>query len=359
MHEPVRPPRRTGRAAVNRRSTALVTTYDSAQLQDLPASRSLFAILAATPSIHVARMEVGGGSGAAGAPYAAYGTSGFNRPTVEGMSVSGIFSTGFSLNYGAFEEVSVHTGSHGAEWNMPGVHVQLIGKSGGNRYRGTLYADYENRRWQSVNEDEDQIRREEQGGGDAARVEGNRLWSYHDVNADAGGYLKRDKAWWYSSFREQEVSARQLNFPVTPLLTRLTNYSGKGTYKISDGHTLVAFGQAGRNFQPNRLDPSGLTGITANAAINESEESTTRQRAWGWIWKVEWNGIVGNSLFFEARAGEFGSNRPDTPNGSAPRFEDVNTSVVSGGHRDWEESLRRDQASGSFSYFKDGSGTTN
>src|SRR5690606_22857890 len=126
----------------DRRSTALITRYDAAGLQDLPASRSLFAVLTATPSIHVARIEVGGGSGAAGAPYAAYGTSSFNRPTVEGMSVSGIFPTGFSLDYGAFDEVSVHTGSHGPEWNMPGVHVQLIAKSGGNRYSGTLYADY-------------------------------------------------------------------------------------------------------------------------------------------------------------------------------------------------------------------------
>ncbi|HSC25765.1 MAG TPA: TonB-dependent receptor [Vicinamibacterales bacterium] len=343
-----------GPPVVDRRSTALVTTFDAGQLQNLPASRSLFAILAATPSIHVARIEVGGNSGAAGGQYAAYGTDGFNRPTVEGMSVSGIFPTGFSLNYGAFEEVSVHTGSHGAEWNMPGVHVQLIGKSGGNRYRGTLYADYENTHWQSVNVDADQIRLVEQGGGDAFRIQDNRLWSYHDVNADAGGYLKPDRAWWYFSFREQEVSARQVNFPVEPLLTRLTNYSGKGTYKLSDGHTVIAFGQAGRNFQPTRLDPSGLTGITANAAINESEESTTRQLAWGWIWKVEWTGIVRNSLFFEARAGAFGSNKPVTPNGSAPRFEDVITSVVSGGHRDWQENLRRGQSSGSFSYFKDG-----
>lgn len=338
---------------VDRRSTALVTTYGSGQLQDLPASRSLFAILAATPSIHVARIEVGGGSGAAGAPYAAYGTSGFNRPTVEGINVSGIFPTGFSLNYGAFEEVSVLTGSHGAEWAWPGVHVQFVGKSGGNRYRGTLYADYENRHWQSVNVDEDQIA-EEQGGGDASQLQSNRLWSYRDVNADAGGYLEPDSAWWYVSFRAQEVAARQVNFPVKPLLTQLTNYSSKGTYKLSEGHKLIAFGQAGRNFQPNRLEPSGLTGITANAAINESEESTTRQLAWGWIWKVEWNGIIRNSLFFEARAGEFGSNKRDTPNGSAPRFEDVNTSVVRGGHREWQESSRRDQASGSFSYFKDG-----
>ena len=89
---------------------------------------------------------MGGSSGDGGAPYSAYGTRGANRPMVEGINVAGIFPTGFTLNFGSFDEVSVGTAVHGAEWPLPGVQMQFISKSGGNRYRGTLYADYEAQR---------------------------------------------------------------------------------------------------------------------------------------------------------------------------------------------------------------------
>ena len=81
--------------------------------------------------------------------------------------------------------------------------------------------------------------------------------SYRDINADLGGYIKPDTLWWYSSVRRQEVSARQVNFPVKPLRTSLTNYSGKATYQATQDNKLVAFAQAGRNHQSNRLDPFG------------------------------------------------------------------------------------------------------
>ena len=56
----------------------------------------------------------------------------------------------------------------------------------------------------------------------------------------------------------------------------------------------------------------------------------------------------------EARAGQFGANRSQKPNGTAPRFEDVGNLIVTGGNRDWQENYRRNQVLGSISYFKDG-----
>ena len=173
-----------GRQIIDKQSTGIFVSFDARQLADLPNSRSMFAILAATPAVQVARIEVGGGSGDSGSPYSAYGTPGANRPMVEGIQVAGISATGFTLNYGSFEEVSVLTAAHGAEWSAPGVHMQFMSKSGGNEYHGTVYADYENKDWQSFNIDESQIRRGAQGGGGLSPHEANRAWSDHDINAD-------------------------------------------------------------------------------------------------------------------------------------------------------------------------------
>jgi len=343
-----------GSTIIDQQSTAISTHFTAQQLSDLPTSRSVFGILSATPAVHVGRFEVGGGSGEASS-YSAYGTPRANRPMIEGINLSGIFSTGLTLNFGSFEEVVVGTAAHGPEWPLPGVQMQIVVKSGGNQYHGSVYADYENRALQSFNIDADQIGRSAQGGPPLPH-DANRLWGYYDINADVGGRIKRDKAWWYFSVRQQEVAARAVNFPVKPLQTELANYSGKTTYQFTPKHRAVVFGQAGRNHQPNRLDPFGPAGggLTAATAINESEESTTEQLGRGWIWKGEWNGVIGNNALFEVRAAEFGSDRTEKPNGTELRFEDIGTLRVRGANRDWQQTFRRDQLFGSFTYFSNG-----
>ena len=144
---------------IDKQSTAIGATFDARQLANLPSARSMWAIQAATPAVYVARFDLGASATGLGGPISAYGTAGFNRPMVEGISVTGINPTGFTLDYGAFEEVSVSTAAHGPEWHSPGVHMQFVSKSGGNQYRGTLYADFGNRDWQSFNIDEGQVRR--------------------------------------------------------------------------------------------------------------------------------------------------------------------------------------------------------
>jgi hypothetical protein len=347
---------KSGAPVLDTQSTERETRFGARELRDLPGARSMWTILAVTPAVQVGRFDVGGSATVTGIPFSVYGTTSPNRPHVEGISIAGISGTGFTLDYGSFEEVSVGTAAHDAEWSIPGLQMQFIVKSGGNRYNGTLYADYENQQWQSFNIDESQIGRGAQGGGGLSPRESNRLWSYHDLNADVGGYLRRDVLWWYGSFRNQDVAARVVNFKDAPFQTRLTNYSGKGTYRLTPNNKAVVFALAGRNFQPNHLDAFGPAGgsLTPTTAIIDSVEATTDQHGWGRIWKAEWDSSFNDRLFVEARIGQFAVDRHETPHSTKPRFEDVNTLAVRGGNRDFVQDLLRDQAFVSVSYFKDG-----
>jgi hypothetical protein len=344
---------------VDTSATNVTTNFQAEQLADLPNARDLWAILSAAPAISLTRIDVGGSAAGTQTGYFAYGTTGQNRPMVEGIvATEGTGAAGFYYDYGSFDEVSVGTAAHGAEMPWPGVQSQFISKSGGNDYTGMFYADYQNESIQSFNIDEDQIARGFQGGGGLDPQDINRLASYHDVNADIGGYVRKDRLWWYGSFRDQDVSARYVNFPVKPHRTRLTNGTAKGTYLITTNNKFIAYGQAGRKHQPNRLDPFGPTGgsLSPTTAINLSEEATWEQLYWGWVWKGEYNWVVSDAMFFEMRAGQFGYDWPNKPNGTGPRFEDIGNSIVTGGNRDWQRDRRRNQVLGSLSYFKDGLG---
>ena len=301
--------------ALDRHSAAISQSFDASQLASLPGSRSMGGLFAVTHAVVLPVAEVGGGTGIISGGYSAYGRNNSPRHTIEGIVVTGLFGAGFTPDYGSLEAVSVLTAAHGAEWPTAGIHTDFATKSGSNQYRGTIYAAAEHRRLQSSNVDDDQIRRGALAGGGLRPGQVNQLWHNGDVNADVGGFVRRDRLWWYSSARFQEVAARLVNFPVEPYVTRLTNYSGKATFRLSPRQTLVFYGQRGLNHQPNRLDPFAPAGsdLSAVTAINETSDSTVDQRNAAWLWKGEWNGSVRDSMVFELRAGQFGWDQDWTP----------------------------------------------
>ncbi len=334
-------------------STKTATNFDAKELASIPSARDFWSILAAAPAVQLSRIDVGGSAAGTQTGYAAYDTKeDQHRPMVEGIvNTEGTNGSGFYYDYGSFDEVSIGTGTNSAEMPWPGVVSQFISKSGGNTYHGKLYADYQNKAIQSRNIDSDQIARGVTGGGGLGPTDLNRMSSYHDVNGDAGGYLKIDKLWWYGSLRDQDVESLLPNFPVKAFETHLNNISGKVTYALSTNNKLIGYAMAGRKKQPNRLD-TFLIGATA--AIHNSADSTWNQQYWGHTYKAEWDSVVSDTMFFEVRGGQFRYVWPNYRYTDAPAFADLGTNIVSGGNRDgWFNIPTRNQVLGSYSIFKD------
>ncbi|MBI3401648.1 MAG: TonB-dependent receptor [Acidobacteria bacterium] len=337
-------------------STKTSTNFDAKELASLPSARDFWSILAAAPAIQMQRIDIGGSAAGTQTGYSTYDTkSDQHRPMVEGIvNTEGTNAAGFYYDYGSFDEVSVATGTNTAEMPWPGVMTQFIAKSGGNTYHGKVYADYENESAQSRNIDAAQIALGLKAGGGLTETDLNRLHKYYDLNGDAGGYLKRDKFWWYGSLRDQDVQSLLPNFPVKPFETLLYNISGKGTYALNTNNKLIGYAQWGEKQQPNRLDTFL---VAATAALHTSADSTWNQAYWAHTYKGEWDSVVNDRMFFEIRGGQFAYVWPNTRYTEAPAYADLSTNVVSGGNRDgWFNIPTRNQVLGSFSYFKDGWG---
>jgi carboxypeptidase family protein len=341
-------------------TTKTSTNFDAQQLASLPNARDFWAILAAAPAIQMQRIDVGGSAAGTQTGYSTYDTkSDQHRPMVEGIvNTEGTNAAGFYYDYGSMEEVSVTTGANTPDMPWAGVMTQFIAKSGGNTYHGRLYADYENENIQSRNIDQAQQDLGVKGGGGLSATDLNRMHSYHDLNGDVGGFIKPDKLWWYGSLRDQDVKSLLPNFPVKPFETRLQNITGKATYALNQNNKLVGFAQWGKKQQPNRLD-TFLIGATA--AIHNSADSTWNQSYWAHTYKVGWDNVVNDKMFFEVHGGQFHYLWPNKRYTEGAAYQDLGTNIVSGGNRDgWFRDITRNQILGSLSYFKDGwAGTHN
>jgi len=342
---------------VDTSATAIGNTFSAAQLSALPTSRDYFSLLAQSPAVQMSRIDVGGSTNGTQQGFVVYGTSGQVRVIFEGLNATE--ATDAFGNYpdvGGMEEVQVNTAAHSAEASTPGVQTQFISKSGGNQFRGTFYGGYSPEKWQAFNIDDDQIARGLTGGGGLDPEDVNRLHSYQDMNVGFGGYVIKDKLWWYGSYRHQNIQASYVNFPVKPQTTILNNYSGKVTYNLNTNNKLIGYTQPSQKKQPQRFD-SFLLGV--DTGINTSEATTWNQNFWAWVHKAEWNTVISDNAFAEIRGGQYGYDWTNGVNGTGLRYEDIGNNLIYGRNRNWERDRRRNQVLGTLSYFWNKAGDHN
>ena len=338
-------------------STRVQQNFKLEALQEIPNSRDLWSLLAVTPGVGMQRIDVGGNRAGTQTTYTAYGYSGQNRVLVEGINTTeGTSGAGFYVDYGSFEEVFLGTIGQGAEMPTPGVQSQMLGKSGGNKFQGEFYDDFENNKMIADNiaanlPSQFAFSPTNTGG---VRDHSNETQAYRDTNINVGGPIKKDKVWWYFSYRNQKTSVGQPNFigsaAGVPFDTSLWNPSGKTTFQLNQNNKLIGYYQWGQKVQPNRLPQSALN--------YESLDGTLKQISGSWIYKGEWNGTINNKTYVEARYGVFGYYFPLLANSDTKAYEvfDNNRTLLIGADQKEQTDRQRRQATGSVTYFKDGWG---
>ena len=338
-------------------NTRVQQNFKLEALQEIPNSRDLWSLLAVTPSVTMGRIDVGGNRAGTQTGYTAYGYSGQNRVLVEGINTTeGTAGAGFYVDYGSFEEVFLGTVGQGAEMPTPGVQSQMLGKSGGNKFQGEFYQDYETNGMIGENIEKNIPSKFLFGPTNSGgiRLHSNETAKYRDSNINVGGPIRKDRVWWYFWYRNQKTSVGQPNFigdiAGTNFDTKLWNPSGKTTYQINQNNKLIGYYQWGQKVQPNRLPQSSLN--------YTSLDGTLKQISGSWIYKGEWNGTLNNKTYVEARYGVFGYYFPLLANSDTTAHEvfDNSRSLLLGADQKEQTDRQRRQATGSMTYFKDGWG---
>ncbi|MEO8071221.1 MAG: hypothetical protein ABI652_07450, partial [Acidobacteriota bacterium] len=191
----------SGQSPVVDTSTAVQQQVLSrAVLDAVPTGRSVPSLGAMLPGARLTLPDVGGTSGMQNRDLTVHGSDGRDTTfMVDGMILNGIEGDGSVQSYFndmMFEEVSYQTSAINAETSAGGVRANMIPKDGGNQFKGTGFFSAGNESLQSDNS-ADAI-----AAGLRAPDALSKVW---DVNFAEGGPIKKDKLWFFSSFRDWGV----------------------------------------------------------------------------------------------------------------------------------------------------------
>jgi len=332
-------------------TTRTQQNFKMEQLQSLPNARDMWALLAVTPSVMVARVDVGGNRAGTQSGYTAYGFTGQVRVLIEGINTTeGTGGAGFYFDYASLEEAFLGTTGQTAEMPNPGVQSQFIAKSGGNNFVGEYHLDWYNNSLQGKNLPASYLAPTAfngTNGSNAIRDGANEILDYYDHDINAGGPIKKDKVWYFGTARAQQNKVAQPNFQFDKTFdTKLWNMVGKGTYQLNQKNKLIGYYQWGQKIQPNRLPFATYT--------YKSPEQTFKQNSGSWVYKGEWNSTVNDKLYIEARYGDFGYYFPLVTNSPDNFFwHDTGALISEGAHQAQQLDRDRAQYTAAATYFLD------
>jgi hypothetical protein len=328
-------------------ATRVVQNFKLEELQSIPNGRDMWSLLAVTPAVQMSRIDVGGNRAGTQTGYTAYGFEGQVRVLIEGINTTeGTGGAGFYFDYSSLEEVFLGTSGQSAEMPNPGVQSQFIAKSGGNQFSGEYYLDWYNNSLQGSNIP-DEYTVPTAFNNNPIRAGSNEIDKYYDTAINVGGPIKRDKIWWFGTYRTQKNAVQQPNFNFNSTFdTKLWNPVAKVTWQANQNNKVIGYYQWGQKLQPTRLPFA--------TAIYNSAGPTFKQDSGSWVWKGEWNGTVSDKLYVEARVGSFGYYFPTLANSDEQYFwRDSGTLAIEGAHRKWQLDRERNQYTAAATYFLD------
>jgi hypothetical protein len=264
-------------------------------LQGTPGGRDIWGLLEAkVPSLVMSRPDVGGTSGGLQGTFSARGTaSAQNTSFLNGINVgdpAAIGAAGFYYDFDAFDDIQVSTGAHDITVPTSGVFLNMITKTGGDRWQGTGTFTWTGDSLQARNDHNPDLQKY------GFRPDGNTSDFVSDVNISAGGPLVRNKVRFFGAFRDWRVhqNVPVQNSEVVLDQTNITSGLGNVTWQVNQNNRITGFYSRQRYSKPNRL--------LNNASITVTDSTSDEEDMFDLL-QGQWNTVLGKNFFIDARLG--------------------------------------------------------
>jgi hypothetical protein len=285
---------------VDTKSATVATNLDAMLLDTTPGGKDIWSILEyKIPGLVFDVPDVGGNQAGLQRAFTSRGTpNSQNVQLVNGVNVGDPAAIGFSMNYyepATFENVQVTTGAQDISMGTSGTLINMVTRSGSNRFGGQFGGTYQGKPTQTDNVDEDlkQV---------GFRPEAQAVDYISNANVQAGGPLVPNRLFYFGNLNNQQTHVNVPGYPAIspPQIPQITSgddrdsteiwsTSGKLTYSLGSSR-FEGYGNYQWYDKPNR-------GASASVTLdsNQKEDDTFL------ISQVSWNWLVSNSLVADTK----------------------------------------------------------
>ena len=194
--------------AVDTKQTGTRQTFTLEQLQSIPSARDPWVILQQTAGIAMDRENIGGNMSGQQSNYVSRGANPTNNKwSLDGVDITDMSATGASpayYDFDSFQEMTITTGGVDVTQQTGGVGINLVTKSGTDRFRGSsrYYLTDESVQANNIGDD---LRRQ-------GATSGNPIQNIKDYGVELGGPLYRGRAWVWGGVGKQTVDVGVVGF---------------------------------------------------------------------------------------------------------------------------------------------------
>jgi Carboxypeptidase regulatory-like domain/TonB-dependent Receptor Plug Domain len=291
---------------VDTKSTNVSVNIDKKILETTPGGKDIWSLLEyKAPGIVFDTPDVGGNQGGLQRALTARGTpNAQNTQLLNGVNVNDPAAQGFSMNYyvpTTFENIQVSTGSQDITVGTAGVVVNMVSKSGSNRFFFqnllTCQGNCGPAKTQSRNVDAPLLNA-------GLRRDANGISYITNTNAQAGGPLLPNKLFYFGSVNYQPTHVNVVGFPaIAPsyIATPLANTSTEDTTDILAGEVKLNYQANGNNRFEGYLSKQRYDKPNRGANNLTTQESDSKELDTFVIAQTAWNLVLSDRIFADTR----------------------------------------------------------
>jgi hypothetical protein len=223
----------TGEAPlIDMRSNARATNFNQEALQNIPSARDPWVILQQSAGVVMDRENIGGNMSGQQSNYIARGASTTQgKWNLDGIDITDMSATGASpvyYDFDSFDEMQITTGGADVTMQTAGVGVNLVTKSGSDKFKGSgrFYVTDDSVQATNVT---DELRAQ-------GASSGNPIQNIKDYGFEMGGPIVKGKAWIWGSYGKNDIGVG-----VNGFFLKESEQAGCGKFKGLTNAQLAAY----------------------------------------------------------------------------------------------------------------------
>lgn len=284
-----------GESPVIDTSTANVNVHlDQKLLETTPGGRDIWSIVEyKVPGLVMGSPDVGGNQGGLQRSISARGTpNSQNTQMLNGVNVGDPAAIGFAGYYydpSSFAEIQVSSGAQDISVPSGGVFINMVTKSGTNRFQGSSLFTFQGDDTQADNID-DAL---QQAG---IRPNANAVDTITNFNVNAGGPILRNRLFYFAALNDQRTHVNVVGFPAVETFpptsenTDITSILANSTWQATTAHRIQGTVSRQVYDKPNR-----------GATVTNTPESTWHEHDILAVYQGLWNWVMSERMFADGR----------------------------------------------------------